>query len=87
MVMTGVVVATACGGAMKDSEKRELWVKENKNEEEEETEKNRLERETLLDGTSHTGGLHEVNNFMELPLSYVTQKLKTPIWCFQFSTQ
>ena len=67
------------------SEKRELWVKENKNEEEEETEKNRLERETLLDGTSHTGGLHEVKNITILPLSYVTQKLKTPIWCFQFS--
>ena len=87
MVMTGVVVAVACGGAMKGSEKRELWVKENKNEEGEETEKNRLERETLLDGTSHTGRLHEVNNFTELPLSYVTQKLKTPIWCFQFSAQ
>ena len=80
--MTGVVVAAACGRAMKVSEKRELWVKENKNEEGEETEKNRLERETLLDGTSHMGGLHKVNNFMELPLSYVTQKLKTPIWCF-----
>ena len=85
MVMTSVVVAAACGGAMKGSEKRELWVKENKNEEEEDTQKNRLERGTLLDGTSHTSGLHEVNNFTELPLSYVTQKLKTPIWCFQFS--
>ena len=63
MVMIGVVVAVACGGAMKGSEKRELWVKENKNEEGEETEKNWLERETLLDGTSQTGRLHEVNNF------------------------
>ena len=27
MVMTGVVVAVACGGAMKGSEKRELWVR------------------------------------------------------------
>ena len=55
MVMTGVVVAVACGGAMKGSEKRELWVKENKNEEGEETEKNRLERETLLEeiGRAH----------------------------------
>ena len=86
--MTGmvVVVAAACGGAMKGNEKRELCVKENKNEEGEEIEKNQLERETLLDGTSHTSGLHYVNNFTELPLSYVTQKLKTPIWCFQFST-
>ena len=72
MVMTGVVVAAACGGAMKGSEKRVLWVKENKNEEGEKTEKNQLERETLLDGTSHMGGLHDVNNFTELPLSYVT---------------
>ena len=30
-------------------------------------------------------GLHKVKNFTILPLSYVTQKLKTPIWCFQFS--
>ena len=43
--MIGMVVAAAYGGAMKGSEKRELWVKENKNEEGEETEKNRLERE------------------------------------------
>ena len=48
------------------SEKRELWVKENKNEEGEETEKNRLEREMLLDGTSHTGGLHEVKNSTQI---------------------
>ena len=72
MVMTSMVVAAACGGVMKGNEKRELWVKENKNEEGAETEKNRLERETLLDGTSHMGGLHDVNNFTELPLSYVT---------------
>ena len=66
MVMTGVVVAAAYGGAMKGSEKRELWVKENKNEEGEETKKNRLEREMLLDGTSHTGGLHEVKNSTQI---------------------
>lgn len=49
MVMTGVVVAAAvaCGGAMKGSEQRELWVKENKNEEGK-REKNRLERKMLM---------------------------------------
>ena len=31
-------------------------------------------------------GLHEVKNFTILPLSYITQKLKTPIWCFWFSS-
>ena len=31
-------------------------------------------------------GLHEVKNFTIKPLSYVTQKLKTPIWCFRFSS-
>lgn len=48
MVMTGVVVAAvARAGAMKGNEKRELWVKENKNEEGEEKEKNWLERERV----------------------------------------
>ena len=31
-------------------------------------------------------GLHKVKNFTILSLSYVTQKLKTPIWCFRFSS-
>ena len=31
-------------------------------------------------------GSHRVRIFKAMPLSYVTQKLKTPIWCFRFSS-
>ena len=64
------------------SEKRELWVKEKKMKKEKR--QRRTGKETLLDGTSHTGGFHSLLNFIKMPLKLNSQKLKTPMWCFLF---
>ena len=61
----------AYGGAMKGSMKRDIWVKEKKNEEGEETKSRTglsenaklIFGETLCDGTSHMGGSHYLINF------------------------
>ena len=82
MVMTGVVVA-ACGEAMKGQWEERALGKRKKNEEGEETEKNGW-RETLLDGTSHTGGSHSLLNFTKMPLKLNSQKMKTHISFFLF---
>ena len=37
-----------------------------------------------LTGQHRSVGSHRVRIFTAMPLSYVTQKLKTPIWCFWF---
>ena len=83
----------AYGGAMKGSMKREIYVKEKKNEEGEETKSRTglsenakliFKRESLCDGTSHTGGSHYLLNSTKMPLKLNSQKLKTSKICFQF---
>ena len=92
MVMIGVVVV-ACGGAMKGQwEERALGKRKKKWRRRRDREKNGLEwecqtdfwRETLCEGTSHTGGYHSLLNFTKMPLKLNSQKLKTPKSYFHF---
>ena len=66
------------------SEKRELWVKEKKNEEGEVTEKNGLERDQVVMGQYRSCGLHEVFHFKELPLSLSLRNRKHHFLVFGF---